>query len=106
MDINSNLRYFSILVFFVSPQIYITFNSPAFVDWICLILVILVAQKLADAKSFHGLMAKKPTDSLDGSPFVMGLISFLNQFRVDVLRPFLKILSRYIKSTIESTYPG
>lgn len=49
------------------------------------------------------LVSKRPSDSLDGAPFVVGIVTLLKQFHSDNTDQFFALLSQYIRSLITST---
>ena len=51
------------------------------------------------------MIAKKPTDPIDGAPFVAGTITLLKQFHCDNTDQFMAYLGQYVRSYIE-VVPG
>uniref|UniRef100_T1L5K1 Uncharacterized protein n=1 Tax=Tetranychus urticae TaxID=32264 RepID=T1L5K1_TETUR len=86
-------------------KIYIGSTLPPYMDLVCLVIVILSNPKFIYVDKIHGLTAKKITDSADGQPFVTGLLTLLRQYRCDMVKRFISLLCRYIKSLVESSYP-
>lgn len=73
-------------------------------DLVCLVIVITCNSKFAYLDPIHGLTAKRPIDGVDGLPFVAGLLTLLRQYRSDMVKRFISLLCRYIKSTIDAQY--
>ncbi len=60
----------------------------------------LKAPNMVYNKKLAVLMKKNKTDSFDGTCFLLGIMSFLNQFHSSNTKIFLGLLSQYIKTTI------
>lgn len=48
------------------------------------------------------LVSKRANDSLDGAPFVVGMVTLLKQFHSDNTDQFFALLSQYVRSFITS----
>lgn len=55
--------------------------------------------------SFPGtMMSKKQTDSIDGPPFLVGILTVLKQFNVSQRDVFIQLMAQYVKSlTMDGT---
>lgn len=82
-------------------KIYITSRSPFFLDFIATLLAIQQVSKLVYVKRIHGLSLKKGAEPCDGTPFVIGFLTFLRQFHETVLNNFVAHTCQYILSATE-----
>lgn len=49
-----------------------------------------------------GMVPRKPGDSVDFSPFVVGIITALKQYHVETTHQFLACLGQYVRSSVDS----
>jgi len=49
-------------------------------------------------------VCKKPTDPLDGAPFIAGTVTLLKQFHSENTERFFALLGQYVRSAIASTH--
>ncbi|UYV65163.1 KIAA0196 [Cordylochernes scorpioides] len=60
--------------------------------------------KLTFVRSLGGaLVAKRPADSIDGLPFVVGVLTLLSQYHQDHKSHFLAYLGQYVRSNLDSS---
>ena len=50
------------------------------------------------------LVCKKPTEPLDGAPFIAGTVTLLKQFHSENTEHFFALLGQYVRSAIASTH--
>lgn len=46
------------------------------------------------------MLARKPGDPVDGTPFVVGTVTLLKQFHSECTRDFLALLGQYLRSLV------
>lgn len=51
------------------------------------------------------MVCKKPTEPVDGAPFVAGVVTLLKQFHSENTDQFLAYLGQYVRSLLEAA-PG
>ena len=81
-------------------KIYITTQRLQHFSLFNFLLVISHLPKLVYSKSIGGMTCKKPTDPLDGPPFVTGCITLLKQFHSENTDIFLALLGQYVRSSV------
>lgn len=69
------------------------------------LLTISQLSKLNYVKNISTLMGKKLSEHIDGISFVVGILTVLRQFHVEVLRIFIDEMSQYVVSMADYTLP-
>ena len=49
-----------------------------------------------------GMVPRKPGDSVDFAPFVVGIITALKQYHVETTHQFFACLGQFIRSSVDS----
>jgi WASH complex subunit strumpellin len=83
-------------------KVYLSDKTVTLLDIALLPIVISQASKFIYTPSIHSLTGKKPLDASDGTPYIIGLLTLLRQFKDDVSLKFVDRMSGYAKSLIES----
>ncbi|XP_078609635.1 WASH complex subunit 5-like [Branchiostoma floridae x Branchiostoma japonicum] len=84
-------------------KIYVTTQRLPYLSLLNFLFVISQLSRLQYVKAVGDLVCKKPTDGLDGVPFVVGTITLLKQFHKENTDHFLALLGQYVRSMVDST---
>ncbi|KPM05546.1 WASH complex subunit strumpellin-like protein [Sarcoptes scabiei] len=88
-------------------KIYVKNRLPSNLDVILLLVVIAVMPKFIYCKEINSLCssssAQKLNESIDGLPFVFGLLTVLRQFHSDLAQRFFRFGSLFVNSWIQSS---
>lgn len=69
------------------------------------LLTISQLSKLNYVKNISTLIGKKSSEHIDGISFVVGILTVLRQFHVDVMQMFIDEMSQYVVSMADYTLP-
>lgn len=87
-------------------KIYVTTTVVPSFGAINFLFIISQLVKLTYNRSVGSLLCKKPSDQLDGPPFVAGCITLLRQFHSENTERFLAYMGQYVRSMVESQIAG
>jgi WASH complex subunit strumpellin len=85
-------------------KIYVTFPSICSngIAQVVFLFVISQLPKLAYDKKSDSLLRRRPADTIDGAPFVVGVLTLLRQFHSDNTELWLALMGQYVRSMVES----
>ena len=84
-------------------KIYVTTPKLPFFPIFNFLFVISQLPKLSYQKSVGELVCKKPTDGIDGVPFIAGTITLLKQFHSNNTEQFMALMGQFVRSMVTST---
>eukprot|EP01027_Heterolobosea_sp_BB2_P020448 GEZU01029172.1.p1 GENE.GEZU01029172.1~~GEZU01029172.1.p1 ORF type:complete len:329 (-),score=113.98 GEZU01029172.1:176-1027(-) len=82
-------------------KIYITTEPIEFVPLVLFLFVIAQLPKFVHDPAIDSMVCKKKDDPLDGTPFVVGIITLLKQFHSSHKDLFLAYLGQYVRAQID-----
>ncbi|XP_063777365.1 WASH complex subunit 5 [Pseudophryne corroboree] len=83
-------------------KIYITTKQLSFFPIVSFLFLISQLPKLQYSKNL-GMTCRKPTDSIDWPPLVLGLLTLLKQFHFRYTQQFLALIGQFIRSSMEQS---
>jgi WASH complex subunit strumpellin len=83
-------------------KVYVTSEPIEDIGLLMCLFVIAHIQKFTYDPSIDCLVSKKKDDNLDGTPFVVGIITVLRQFHPSERELFLAYLGQYVRSNIDT----
>nr|XP_018671591.1 WASH complex subunit 5 isoform X1 [Ciona intestinalis] len=87
----------------VMKKIYITTKRLSHFSLLCFLFTITQLQKLQYSKPLCGLVCKKVNDSVDAPPFIIGMLTLLQQFHANETQKFIEMLGQYLRSCIAAS---
>ncbi|KAI0224187.1 hypothetical protein LSAT2_024791 [Lamellibrachia satsuma] len=81
-------------------KIYITTKRLSCLPLFNFLFIVSQLPKLVYLKSIGELICKKPSDPIDGVPFIHGIITLLKQFHSDDTDQFLALVGQYVRSMV------
>ncbi|CAB4023119.1 WASH complex subunit strumpellin, partial [Paramuricea clavata] len=87
-------------------KIYITTQRTGYLPLLTALCVISQLPKLVYVKQLSGMVPRKPGDTVDFAPFVVGIITALKQYHVETTHQFLACLGQYVRSSVDSAASG
>ncbi|XP_042898977.1 WASH complex subunit 5 [Parasteatoda tepidariorum] len=82
-------------------KIYITTRPLLNMSLFLFLFITSQLPKMAYDKSIDILISRKATDAIDGLPFVLGTLTFLQQFHQEHKNTFLSYMGQYIRSVVD-----
>lgn len=86
-------------------KIYVTTKKLQHLSISVFFFVLSQLTKLSYSKGVGSLIAKKPTDLIDGAPFVCGVITLLKQFHSTHTHNFLALVGQYVRAHVGESDP-
>ena len=83
-------------------KVYLSDKAVTFLDIVLVPIVVTQVSRFMYTPSIHSLTAKRAVDVCDGTPYIVGLVTLLRQFKDEVSHKFMDRISGYAKSLIES----
>ena len=90
-------------------KIYITTKRLPYFPLFVFLCTISQLSKLQYLRSVGEMVSRRPTDAIDGAPFITGMITLLKQFHSENTDHFLALLGQYVRSYVDAaqlTRPG
>eukprot|EP00048_Salpingoeca_helianthica_P015709 m.228184 g.228184 ORF g.228184 m.228184 type:complete len:1164 (+) comp17418_c0_seq1:49-3540(+) len=83
-------------------KIYITTKKLDHFALAIFMVVVSQISRLAYSRSANTMTAKRPTDPIDGPPFVVGIVTLLRQFHTSHTHRFMALAGQYIRTLIDA----
>ena len=103
VDLISDLNKYLEAVGLYNPyeKVYIKTKCPRHLSLFYFLFVISHLSKFNYMKNVDSLVAKKRTDSIDGFPCFVGVLTVLRQFQGNEIEVFIQYLAQYVMSYVE-----
>ncbi|KAL9649133.1 hypothetical protein ABK040_004155 [Willaertia magna] len=77
------------------------YNDIQHVGLVCFLFLLHVMDKFIYNSSIDCLISKKKGDILDGTPFIIGILTILKQFHISQLNLFISYIGQFIRSNLD-----